>query len=154
MTEMTTHAIGDGAGADTAEVLFDPARLSELVGAQVWATRLRHKAGHSTVAALTADDGPVGWIRVVQPQLTDKLHNIARRAHDHGRRVLVRDVPGRRLRFSAGGIATDPRLIKALGELAPRPEVLDPSLGIDAAEGENLLASSDRVLRDGSNGVP
>lgn len=148
MTDSTTALSLSRGGMDTAELLFDPPRLSELIGASVRATRLRHKAGHSTVAALTSEQGqPVGWIRVMQPQLIDKVQNIVRRATERGRKVIVRDVPGTRLWLAAGGIGTDPRLIRALDEVARQSARLRLDLGLGSAGGNDVFAPSEQVLR-------
>lgn len=114
-------AFGDGpAGMATAGVLLDAVLLSDLVGRSVVATRLRHKPGLSTTAALIGLNGPdqgrpYGWVQVCRPQHLDKVANAMRRAAVRGQHIVVREVPGRpEVRLVTGTIDTDPRLQRGL----------------------------------------
>ena len=107
-------------GRVTADLLIDSARLSELLGRPVRASRLRHKAGLSTTAALfdpTAEQPP-GWVQVTHPEHQDKLSNALRRAGVRGQQVHLRAVPESvapgRLKLAWGGFDTDPRLQSGL----------------------------------------
>jgi hypothetical protein len=128
-------------GLATARVLLDRERLSELVGEPVRATRLRHKPGLSTTAALVGDgpDGSrvLGWATVSHAGYRDKVSNAVRRAAERGRSVRVRPVRGEDddLLLTTGPIDTDPRLHRALDALR---EVL-PSVDDAAAAGRVTL---------------
>jgi len=125
----------------TAAVLLDRARLSELVGEPVRATRLRHKPGLSTTAALLrdtpGDPQVVGWATVSHAGYRDKVSNAVRRAAERGRSVRVRPVRGEDddLLLTTGPIDTDPRLHRSLDALR---EVL-PSVDDAAAAGRVTL---------------
>ncbi|WP_256841713.1 phosphotransferase [Ornithinimicrobium cryptoxanthini] len=107
-------------GRVTADLLIDSARLSELLGRPARATRLRHKPGLSTTAALIDPTGeqPPGWVQVTHPEHQDKLSNALRRAGERGQQVHLRDVPEAlapgRLQLAWGGFDTDPRLQSGL----------------------------------------
>lgn len=107
-------------GRVTADLLIDPTRLSELLGRPARATRLRHKPGLSTTAALvdpTGDHAP-GWVQVTHAEHQDKLDNALRRARERGQQVHLRTVPESlapgRLQVAWGGFDTDPRLQSGL----------------------------------------
>lgn len=101
----------------SADLLIDRARLSELVGRDVRALRLRFKPGLSTSAALvdTAGAEPPHWIQVSHDAHLDKLRNALELARDRAQRVhLVRTGD---LTIVHGDIGTDPRLQKGLDGL-------------------------------------
>ncbi len=100
----------------TAEALLDAERLSQLVGSPVKASRLRLKPGLSCVAALHAGDRPAGWVQVATEAHHAKLENAVRRARMGGESVVVRDI-GNGLWLAHGPVTSDPRLVKAFGEL-------------------------------------
>lgn len=106
--------VGDRASAD---LLIDSGRLSELVGRDVRATRLRFKPGLSTTAVLLDPAGRTApqWIQVSHDEHLDKLRNALDRAEKRSQRVhLVRTGA---LTVAYGDIDTDPRLQKALDGL-------------------------------------
>lgn len=108
------------AGRETADLLIDAGRLSELVGAPVRATRLRHKPGLSTVGVLLPQDATVlGWVQATRADHLDKLRNALRRAADRGQQVHVLRVPdaGAELHLAHGDLGTDPRLQRGLDAL-------------------------------------
>ncbi len=125
----------------TAEPLLDPPRLSELLGRPVAATRLRHKPGRSTTAALVATAGPqaghpCGWVQVVLGPHHDKLANAVRRAERRERALTVVElgpVPGEvePMSLVAGPVDSDPRLTKGLSAI----ERVVPSVDQAAADG-------------------
>lgn len=101
----------------SADLLIDRARLSELVGRDVRADRLRFKPGLSTSAVLvdTAGQEAPQWIQVSHDAHLDKLRNALELARDRAQRVhLVRTGD---LTIAHGGIDTDPRLQKGLDAL-------------------------------------
>lgn len=136
----------------TAELILDADRLSGLVGRPVRATRLRHKPGLSTVAALlprqlgwfgapggsagTSSD-PIGWVQVCEPGHVDKVHNAERRADERGLELVVRELPDSGLWLLHGGLSTDARLARGLDDAT---RVLGP---LDAA----LEEGTARLLR-------
>ncbi|WP_114906964.1 phosphotransferase [Ornithinimicrobium murale] len=104
-------------GRASADLLIDAARLSELVGREVQATRLRFKPGLSTTAVLldTAREVAPHWIQVSHDAHLDKLRNALDRAEERAQRVhLVRTGD---LTIVHGSIDTDPRLQKGLDGL-------------------------------------
>lgn len=108
----------DQGALGTAEIVLDPDRLSELLGQPARAVRLRHKPGRSTVAAVGDPDGkPTGWVLVCEPVQVAKIDNAVRRASRRGVELPVLDAGRGRLAV-AGAIDTDPRLHKALREVA------------------------------------
>lgn len=119
MTSRASHA-SPVSSRVTADLLIDSARLSEFLGRAVRTSRLRHKAGLSTTAALldpTEEQAP-GWIQVTHAEHQDKLSNALRRARKRGQQVHVRTVPESvapgGLHLAWGGFDTDPRLQSAL----------------------------------------
>lgn len=128
---MTAGRRPSSTGRVVAEVL-DAARLSELVGREVRAARIRVKPGSSVVLALT-DPGTGladGWARVLWPDGLSKAVKAERRAAGLGlvtaRRPLDGGLAG--LVLQHGEIRADPRLRRPLaragrgGLLAGRPE--------------------------------
>lgn len=108
--------------SDTAGLMLDHAALSELVGAPVRATHLRHKPGLSTTAALVdaADGFFVGWAQACHEGHLDKVRNAVRAAAERGLRVHVRLVQGSPgMRLVHGSIDTDPQLRRGLRTLGP-----------------------------------
>lgn len=102
----------------TADLLLDHERLSALVGRPVRATRLRHKPGLSTLAALTRDGRPVGWAHAVTAGHLVKLDKTLHRARERG--LTVRICPaGDGITLAWGCLDSDPRLHRALRELGP-----------------------------------
>lgn len=133
----------------TADLLMDPGWLSGRVGAPIRATRLRHKPGLSTTAALLADGGaedgrPVGWVQALLPGHRDKIANAVRRAARRGLTVSVLepDGPGG-IRLAFGELDTDPRLGRALRALAES----DPAVLVDGRVGPVLRRGTLDVLR-------
>ncbi|USQ81966.1 phosphotransferase [Ornithinimicrobium faecis] len=113
----TTHRpvpISDRASAD---LLIDASRLSELVGREVRATRLRFKPGLSTSAVLldAASETAPQWIQVSHDAHLDKLRKALEKARERAQRVhLIRTGD---LTIAHGTIDTDPRLQKGLDGL-------------------------------------
>jgi hypothetical protein len=109
-------SLGD---AGTALVL-DPGRLSELVGREVTATRLRPKPGVSTVASLVDPAGmPWGWVRTLTGAAVAKAEKARRRAAEVGLADSLgeAELAGRDTLVQWGPLATDPRLAIALARL-------------------------------------
>ena len=133
-------------GRRTADLLLNGDELSALVGRPLRATRLRHKPGLSTVAALVDRDQPVGWVHAVTEAHLVKLDKTIRRAREQGRTVMVRRAR-RGITLAWGSLDTDPRLHKALLELgalwagAPRQagQAHPPSVGRALATGHLRL---------------
>lgn len=98
----------------TLRVALDPDRVGELLGADVRVTRLRHKPGQYTVAALADATGPTGWLRLTPHQ--DRAARDAERAARVGRRVEVVEADG--LVLVHGDLWTDPRLARVLHRAA------------------------------------
>lgn len=130
-------------GRETADLLVDSALLSDLVGAPVRASRLRHKPGLSTVGALlpasprnipdprTARGKKVvpGWVQATRPDHLDKLRNALRRASDRGQQIHVSRVSyaGGELHLAHGDLDTDPRLQRGLDAVrSAYPSVRQP----------------------------
>ncbi|ERK59873.1 hypothetical protein HMPREF0682_0138, partial [Propionibacterium acidifaciens F0233] len=114
---MTAGRRPSSTGRVVAEVL-DAARLSELVGREVRAARIRVKPGSSVVLALT-DPGTGladGWARVLWPDGLSKAVKAERRAAGLGlvtaRRPLDGGLAG--LVLQHGEIRADPRLRRPL----------------------------------------
>lgn len=139
MTTATTETTGTtvpakGARANpplaTAEVVLDADLLCAAVGRPVRATRLRHKPGQSTTAALVGTDPehrdtPLGWVRVVTRDQRVKVDNAVRYAAERGRSIAVHDL-GANLVLAWGPVDTDPRLRRGLDALAPAvPDLAD-----------------------------
>lgn len=117
---MSERAATEGpATRASAELLIDRHRLSELLGREVRATRLRFKPGLSTSAVLmdAAGQEPPGWIQVSHPAHLDKLGNALELAGQRGQQVHLAKVDG--LTIAHGTIDTDPRLQKGLDSLRP-----------------------------------
>lgn len=119
-------------GRFTADLVLDADGLSALVGRPVRATRLRHKPGLSTLAALTENGTPVGWVHAVTAEHRVKVDKSIARAQDRGHTVHTRTAgPG--IAVAWGCLDTDARLHRALRELAV------PSLCAALAAGELRL---------------
>lgn len=99
----------------TLRVALDPARVAELVGADVRVTRLRHKPGEYTVAALADGAGPTGWLRLTPHR--DRVERDAERARRTGRQIRVVEA-GDGLVLAHGDLWTDPRLGRVLSRAA------------------------------------
>ncbi|MFW5469279.1 phosphotransferase [Knoellia sp. CPCC 206435] len=101
----------------TADLLIDRARLSEVLGREVHACRLRFKPFLSTTAVLAVDGGSAvpHWIQVSHDAHGHKVVNAVRRAVERGQRVEVRHVDG--LTVALGALDTDPRLQRGLDVL-------------------------------------
>ncbi|MBG6183472.1 hypothetical protein IWX65_001423 [Arthrobacter sp. CAN_A214] len=96
-------------------VLFDPPRLSALLGRPVRANRLRHKPGVSVVARLREDNGGIRWLTAYAPGKGAKVEKTLRRAAETGvalETIPLPDAPGQFL--VSGPIELDPRLYKTL----------------------------------------
>lgn len=102
----------------TARMFFDPTRLSETIGVECVARRLRHKPGLSTVAALHDADGVYGWAQLATPGHDAKIEKARRRAARLGLTMHVRQLADG-LTLAFGEVNSDPRLIKAWRELTP-----------------------------------
>lgn len=114
----------------SADLLIDRQRLSEVVGREVRATRLRFKPGLSTTAVLLdATDGPE-WIQASHRAHADKLGKAVELAAQRGRDVHVHEVDG--LTVAHGPVDTDARLQKALDQLRP----VHPSVAAAVAGGQ------------------
>lgn len=99
-------------------VLLDPQRRLDLLGAKVSVTRLRHKPGVSTSAALVADGEPFGWIRVLTGGARAKADKIHMRAQELGFADLVSQSPlAEDMLVLWGPLVTDPELGQHLAEL-------------------------------------
>ncbi|TDT34352.1 phosphotransferase family protein [Naumannella halotolerans] len=92
--------------------LLDRQRLAADLGAPAQATRLRHKPGLSTVAALELS-GELRWIRVSTPGHADKLQRSIRTAEAHGATVVTGAICGTDLHWAHGPAASDPILLRA-----------------------------------------
>lgn len=123
------------------DVVLDPHRVAEVVGrADVRVTRLRHKAGEYTVAALADADGPSGWMRVTgHRRRADKDCDLARtvRVHELGYGLFA----------TTGPLTTDPRLARQLSahtELLAGSKVLrhNPLRRLVARRGDTLVRIS------------
>lgn len=104
-------------GRASADLLIDAERLSELVGREVRATRLRFKPGLSTSAVLqdVASQTAPQWIQVSHDAHLDKLRNALDKARERAHRVhLIRTED---LTIAHGSLDTDPRLQKGLDGL-------------------------------------
>lgn len=104
-------------GRASADLLIDAERLSELVGREVRATRLRFKPALSTLAVLVdaASETAPQWIQVSHDAHLDKLRNALEKAQERAQRVhLIRTGD---LTIAHGNIDTDPRLQKGLDGL-------------------------------------
>lgn len=150
MTALRTHRSRGGERATSrrhaaaldprasADLLIDRDRLTDVLGREVRASRLRFKPGLSTTAALQGLGGEnslPGWIQVSHPAHHDKLHNAVRRARERGEQVHVLQVDG--LTVAHGAIDTDPRLQRGLDAL----RTAHPSIS------EALASERLRVLR-------
>ncbi|WP_026531712.1 aminoglycoside phosphotransferase family protein [Arthrobacter sp. H41] len=99
-------------------VLFDPPRLSALLGRPVRADRLRHKPGVSVVARLREDDGGIRWLTAYAPGKGVKVEKTLRRAAVTGvvlEAIPLPEAPGQSM--VSGPIELDPRLYKTLRPL-------------------------------------
>ena len=102
----------------SADLLIDQDRLSEILGRQVRATRLRFKPGLSTTAVLldaSNGQGAPGWIQASHPAHLDKLRKAVELAQQRGQRVHLLEAGG--LLIAHGTIDTDPRLQKGMDAL-------------------------------------
>ncbi|MCK0113552.1 phosphotransferase [Ornithinimicrobium sp. F0845] len=111
----------------SADLLIDRQRLSEVLGREVRATRLRFKPGLSTSAVLLdasgGSDAP-GWIQVSHPGHTDKIRKAVELAGERGQHVHLLQTDG--LTVAHGTVDTDPRLQKGLDGLrSVHPSVTD-----------------------------
>ncbi|GAA1167055.1 hypothetical protein GCM10009584_05050 [Ornithinimicrobium humiphilum] len=101
-------------------LVLDPRRLSELVGREATATRIRPKLGVSTVASLVDEDGmPWGWVRTLTGETVAKAGKARQRAEELGLAEEFGEATlgGGETLVQWGTLASDPRLVKALSRL-------------------------------------
>lgn len=155
MSAVTVGALDtSGAAAHRAlDLMVDAGGLSDALGLPVRATRLRHKPGLSTMAALVAT-GPgardelkasaagqlIGWVQIGSGRHRDKVVNARRRASRAGHELTEVELEGGWW-LLAGSIDSDPRLDRGLREV-------DSRLGSIAA---GLADGSIEVLRYNPN---
>ena len=106
--------------------LTDSAQLSEFVGAEAVATRVRIKPGVSISAAFASADGTAaGWARLLWPEAIAKGHKSAAKAQCMGRATSSRTLDDG-LWLQWGSIASDPDLMAHIGR-AHDSGVVDPA---------------------------
>ncbi|MDO5534196.1 MAG: phosphotransferase [Propionibacteriaceae bacterium] len=107
------------------DLLFDPDRLSAIVGRPVRPVAARIKPGVQVSLGLADPHSgrPNGWVRVLWPDAHVKGDKVSDWAQRHGL-GLVDTMLDADLRLQAGAISTDPALGKALRREAPRAAAL------------------------------
>ncbi len=116
------------------DLLLNEHWLSELVGDQILARRIRHKPGVGAVASFGPATGPDrGWVQLAAQSAHDKIVNAERRAAERHRAVTVRPL-ARGWTAVHGVVASDPRLHRALDQIPT--EVVD---GLARGEGVQIL---------------
>lgn len=106
--------------------LTDSAQLSEFVGAEAVATRVRIKPGVSISAAFASADGTAaGWARLLWPEAIAKGHKSAAKAQCMGRATSSRTLDDG-LWLQWGSIASDPDLMAHIGR-AHDSGIVDPA---------------------------